>query len=202
VRRCNDDVAALAVRDAGAASGSELDELTLARAKRGDGEACRALVRRYEVLVFAMLGRMLTPRGLSGLVDDLAQEAFLRVFRALPDFDPRGSAKLSTWILCITSRLAINELKRRRPPVEPISPDLVASSAADGTLTRARQRDAIARALGELSAEQQAAFVLHQFHGFDDAAVAAALGIEVGAVKSRLHRARTRLRAALAEVDR
>ena len=76
----------------------ELDELTLARAQRGDEEACRALVVRYQRALFALLARMLGPRG---AVEDLAQETFLRAFRALPGFDRSGPARLSTWLLTI-----------------------------------------------------------------------------------------------------
>src|SRR5690349_21305814 len=90
----------------------ELDELTLARAQRGDEASCRSMVGRYQGPVFAMLGRRL---GSDGLVEDLAQETFLRVFRALPGFRPAGRARLSSWILTIATRLALDELRRRRP---------------------------------------------------------------------------------------
>ena len=57
---------------------------------------------------------MLVPSGLGDLVEDLAQETFLRAFRALPDFDPAGPAKLRSWLLTIGTRLAINECERKR----------------------------------------------------------------------------------------
>src|SRR5260221_14313014 len=69
----------------------ELDELTLARAQRGDEAAARALVERYQRRVFALLSRMLG--GQRALVEDLAQETFLRVFRALPGFTAAGPAR-------------------------------------------------------------------------------------------------------------
>src|SRR5215831_16089459 len=87
----------------------ELDDLTLARAQRGDEPACRTLVERYQRPVFALLGRMCG----HARVEDLAQETFLRVFRALPRFDRSGPARLSTWILTVATRLALDELRRR-----------------------------------------------------------------------------------------
>jgi RNA polymerase sigma-70 factor, ECF subfamily len=179
----------------------ELDEITLLRARRGDADACRALVRRYEGPVFALLGRMLGPRGLGGLVEDVAQEVFLRVFRALPGFDPRGSARLSTWVLCIASRLAINELQRKRP-AGPLPEELAGEARGDAGVARRELRRALYDAIAALTPEQQAAFVLREYHGLRDDEIARALDLEVNAVKARLHRARARLREALSEVDR
>lgn len=179
----------------------ELDELTLARAQRGDAEACRTLVRRYEGAVFALVGRMLGPRGLGGLVEDVAQEAFLRAFRALPGFDRRGPARLSTWLLCIASRLSINELERRRPTLDPMPEDLVDPRPGEAELHHADLRRALRQAIATLTPEQQAVFVLREYHGLAEAEIAKALDLELGAVKSRLFRARARLREALAEVE-
>jgi RNA polymerase sigma-70 factor (ECF subfamily) len=95
---------------------AELDELTVARAQRGDDRARRELVLRYQRPVFALLSRMLHGRASHTSVEDLAQETFLKVFRALPGFDRQGSARLSTWILTIATNLAIDELRRRRVP--------------------------------------------------------------------------------------
>src|SRR4051812_49404701 len=90
----------------------ELDELTLKRAQRGEPAACRRLVETYQRAVFAILSRMLSPRGRRARVEDLAQETFLRVFRALPQFSPGGPARLSSWILTIATRLALDELAK------------------------------------------------------------------------------------------
>jgi RNA polymerase sigma-70 factor (ECF subfamily) len=180
---------------------AELDEVTLLRAQRADPEACRALVLRYQRPVFALLGRMLGARGLGGLVEDVAQETFLRVFRALPGFARQGPARLSSWILCIASRLAINELERKRAPVEPVPEDLAAGLGGDAAAHRSDLRRAIRKAIAALTPEQQAAFVLREYHGLRESEIAQALELDVGAVKSRLFRARARLRHALSEVN-
>jgi RNA polymerase sigma-70 factor (ECF subfamily) len=170
---------------------TELDELTLARAVRGEDDACRALVEMYQARVFALVSRMAAGRG-RATIEDLAQDTFLAVFRKLPTFRHDGAAQLSTWILTIAARRAIDELRRRRP--EPVAEPIVA-------VTRASEvARAIESALAELSPELRAAFVLRELHGLDYDEISRALAIEVGTVKSRLSRARAALRARLAEV--
>ena len=179
---------------------AELDDVTLARARRGDPVAWRALVERYQRPVFALLSRMLGP-GRRGQVEDLAQETFLHVVRALDGFAPGGPAKLSTWILTIAARRAIDEL-RRRPlaPTADADRHLGAGPRGDDALDRARLAAAIQRAVADLSPEFRAAFLLREYHGLEYGDIAVALAIDLGTVKSRLSRARAALRAALAEV--
>jgi RNA polymerase sigma-70 factor (ECF subfamily) len=179
----------------------ELDEVTLRRAQRGDEDACRALVRCYERPVFALLSRLLGA-GRAPLVEDLAQETFLQVFRALDGFSPIGPARLSTWILTIASRRAIDELRRRPPPLVPLD-DSSSLAAADRTDRPAQDRQlaaALERALTALGPDHRAAFLLREYHGMEYADIARALEIDIGTVKSRLARAREALRTLLAEV--
>jgi RNA polymerase sigma-70 factor, ECF subfamily len=181
---------------------NELDERTLARAVRGDDDATRELVELYQERVFALTSRMLTGRG-RATVEDVAQDTFLAVFRQLPGFDVRGPARLSTWILTIAARRAIDELRRRRPALVPeLDRTALGEARADD---RARRRElvaAIEAALQELSPELRAAFLLREYHGLDYAEIARALAIDLGTVKSRLSRARAALRERLAEVHR
>lgn len=178
----------------------ELDDVTLVRAQRGDRVAWRALVEHHQPAVFALLGRLLGG-GRRAQVEDLAQETFLAVFRQLAGFSPLGAARLSTWILTIASRRAIDEL-RRRPASAVAAEDIAAAPEAtrpDDSLARRRLARAIDRGLAELSPEYRAAFVLRELHGLDYAEIARALEIDAGTVKSRLSRARAALRTALAE---
>ncbi|MEZ4360142.1 MAG: RNA polymerase sigma factor [Kofleriaceae bacterium] len=188
---------------------AELDEVTLRRAQRGEPAACRALVDRYSAPLFALLGRLLggsRDADRRALIEDLAQDTFLAVFRGLGDFSPSGPAKLSSWILTIASRRAIDELRRRGGArVRPIaSAEIVAAaigpSRADAELERRRLATAIDHALAELAPPYRAAFLLYELHGLDYGEIARALEIDVGTVKSRLARARAALRAALREV--
>ena len=180
----------------------ELDELTLKRAQRGDPDACRALVVRYERPVFALISRMLgaTRRD---VVEDIAQETFLAVFRSLESFSTLGKARLSTWVLTIASRRAVDELRKHRPPTRPLELDganIASESRADEAAHRRDIARAIEAALADLPPAYRAAFLLREFHGLDYSEIARALDIDKGTVKSRLARARTALRTALAEV--
>jgi RNA polymerase sigma-70 factor (ECF subfamily) len=184
---------------------AELQGSWVGRAKAGDRGAQRMLVRRYQRPVGAILRRMLGPAGLDHLVEDLAQETFLRALRALPRFDLDGPAKLSTWLLRIASRLAINELERRRPVTEalPTTNEVHRGpAAADEEHGRRQVAAAIQAAVGELAPQYRAAFLLREYHELDYAEIAETLELDLGTVKSRLHRARMALRQKLEEVHR
>lgn len=178
----------------------ELDDLTLRRAQRGEQAAFRALVLRYQRPVFALLGRMLSRQ--RHLVEDLAQETFLRVFRALPNFSLSGPARPSTWILSIATRVALDELRKHAPLTAPLE-ELAGVAATDRTDERAERRamgEALERAVSQLSPVYRAAFLLREAHDLRYEEIATALDIDVGTVKSRLLRARAALRVALAEL--
>lgn len=119
---------------------------------------------------------------------DVAQEAYLRAFRAWPRFD---GADPRAWLYTIGLRLAFNELRRRRgwlralqrahPPADwspPIEPDLW-------------------RAIGQLDARQRAALVLHVVDGYTQAEIGHMLGAPNGTVASWIARAKGTLRVAL-----
>lgn len=183
----------------------ELDEVTISRAQRGDLRARRMLVDRYQRPVLALVSRLLRGSADAALVEDIAQETFLRVFRALPRFDRSGPARLSTWILTIASHRTIDELRRRRVETRPFDPSAFEVPANDRADLDAERR-MLARVLGDaiqaLSPEYRAAFVLREYHGLEYTEIAEALSIDLGTVKSRLNRARGRLRQALKEVYR
>jgi RNA polymerase sigma factor (sigma-70 family) len=184
--------------------GGEIDELTLARARRGDPSALSALIRHYQGPVYALVGRLLVGR--RGVVDDVAQEAFMRVCRGLPRFEPGGSARLMTWILTVTTRACLNALRdgkradSRRDTREP--PDAAGPGDPEQTAVERERRRRVEAAMGALPEDMRAVLVLRAYHDFDYDEIAAALGIELGTVKSRLGRARVALRAALGDEER
>lgn len=179
-------------------SPTEIDARTLALAVDGDPSATRTLVEMYQVRVFALVSRMLAGRG-RATTEDIAQETFLVVFRRLRGFDPAGPAKLSTWILTIAARRSIDELRRPRPTLL-AEIDRGGDGRADDRAVRRELATAIEAAVAELPPEYRAAFLLREYHGLEYAEIATALAIDLGTVKSRLSRARSQLRARLAEV--
>ncbi len=184
----------------------EVDDLVLVRAQQGDAAACRALVLAHQRRVLGQLRAMLGPVGRGALVEDLAQETFLRAFRALPRFRGDGRASLATWLVTIATRVALNELRRRPPQTECL--DTVAESGRTSDAVRASEAtvverhasaQAIERAIADLPPAFRGAFLLRELHGLDYGEIASVLEIDVGTVKSRLSRARAKLRQALAE---
>src|SRR3954471_5738975 len=101
-------------------SPAPLDAAVLARCRAQDPMAFRAFVVRYERMVFALLSRML---GHGPEVEDLAQETFVRAYRAFPEFDLAGAAKPSTWLLTIATRLALDARKKKRFDQQPLDDD-------------------------------------------------------------------------------
>jgi RNA polymerase sigma-70 factor, ECF subfamily len=175
---------------------AEIDADTLAACRAGDPEAMTAFVRRYERSVFAFLSRAL---GHGPHVEDLAQEVFLRALRALARFDAAGSARASTWLLTIASRLVIDERRKRRVPTEPLDEGLAAQTTTTPETEQRRGEvgRALSRAAGELPDDQRDVFLLTEFHGLDASDIASMLSIPKATVKTRLFRAREHLRVLL-----
>ena len=170
---------------------TQLDELTLRRAQRGDERAWRELVEHHQQPIHALIWRLLAGRA-RHRVEDLTQETFVRVLRALPTFDLAGPASLSTWMLTIATRLALNEL-RRPEPVE-LSSEPIGDERTDASAERRRLGAAIHAGVAALPDAQRAVFVLREYHGLDYQDIAGVLELDLNTVKSRLSRARTQLR--------
>lgn len=177
----------------------ELDRATLARCVAGDGAAFQAFVLHYQVAVFALLSRLL---GRGPQVEDLAQETFLRAFRALPGFDLSRETRASTWLLTIGTRLAL-DVRRKSAVARAHDPGWEQARSRselpspEHDSVRAELRAAIVRATSELPEEQRDAFVLSEFHDFSILEIAQAVGAPENTVKTRLFRARQKLASAL-----
>ena len=177
----------------------EIDDLTLARARTGDDAARTALVDRYRRRLYALVARLMVTR--PDLIDDLAQESFVKVLRGLPQFDPRGPARLSTWILTIATRTCLDVLRAKRPAGEEIPETLASPSDPEQETAQRLLGQRVQAAMARLPEEMRAVVVLRAYHDFDYDEIAAALGLELGTVKSRLGRARIALREALGETS-
>jgi RNA polymerase sigma-70 factor (ECF subfamily) len=173
----------------------EIDRLTLEACRRGDRAAFRRFMLAYQRVVFAYLSRLL---GRGPHVEDLAQETFLRAFRAFPRFEP-SSARTSTWLLTIARNCALDARKRRTIPTTSLDDIEV---EAHGTPETERLRGelglAIERAAHTLPDEQREALVLAELHGLSLDEISAVTSTPSSTVKTRLFRARERLRALLA----
>ena len=173
-----------------------LDASVLARCRAQDPMAFRAFVVRHERMVFALLARMM---GRGPEVEDLAQETFVRAFRAFPDFDPSGPAKPSTWLLTIATRLALDARKKKNLTVEDLGDDVPPprDSTPELTMQRRQLGAAIEEAASKLPDDQRAALVLADGHGLSMAEIGEALGIGEATAKTKVFCAREKMRAAL-----
>jgi RNA polymerase sigma-70 factor (ECF subfamily) len=176
-----------------------LDVAVLERCRSQDPMAFRAFVVRYERMVFALLSRML---GHGPEVEDLAQETFVRAYRAFPEFDLAGAAKPSTWLLTNAPRHALDARKKRKFDHTSLDDDDSAQHARTGSTPEiALERRQLGRAISEAAArlpdDQCAALVLAELHGLSIAEIAEALGVPENTAKTRLFRAREKMREAL-----
>jgi len=180
-----------------ARQGAMIDDLdAIRRVLADDVESFRSLVERYQRPLLTLV-RNLTPKGTDH--EGVAQEVFLAAFRCLASFDPKRSA-FSTWLFSIARNRCRNELARRRPVAGVELPESVDLRSPEREASEAelfRQLDA---ALDALPFEQRSAFVLSQLQGLSYEDVGRIEGVGVGTVKSRIARAREKLRCLLRHV--
>jgi RNA polymerase sigma-70 factor, ECF subfamily len=178
----------------------ELEESVIEACRRRDPQALRTWVSRYERPVFAFLSRSL---GSGPHIEDLAQEVFVRAFAALDRFDPHGPARLTTWMLSIAWRVA-QEARRKRavPPMHPADAAHFVHDPGTPEQRHARQElaHAFEQAASQLPEDQLDVFVLAEFHGLTMSEIANMLGVPEATVKTRLFRAREKLRKLLAPI--
>lgn len=182
----------------------------VARAKAHDMAAFEELVHTYQNRVYGLC-RQLT--GNSHEAEDLAQEAFIRAYRAIGTF--RSEADFGTWLHRITVNIWLNS--RRKKSGEQITVSLdesyreedggglrhnVPDSSADPQLALESEelRDQVRKALLALSEEHRAVLVLREMEGYSYEEVAAMLGCTLGTVKSRLSRARLAMKRKIIEM--
>ncbi|GMV96215.1 MAG: RNA polymerase sigma factor [Phycisphaerae bacterium] len=159
----------------------------------GDLTALDRLVRRHQGRAQALAYRLC---GDHQTAEDLAQEAFLRVYRAAGRYEPRGA--FSTWLHRIIVNLYLDALKARRPAVPLDDARNLPDQRTGEDPLAARERDAaIRREIARLPDRQRIALVLHCYEGHSHAEIAEITGWSESAVESLLTRAYRNLRDAL-----
>jgi len=173
------------------------DEELIAAARGGDRAAIEVLLGRYEPSIYRFGLRMC---GNEDAAREVLQETLLAAFRYLPGF--RGDASLSTWLYQIARSFCIKERRGQRPTHsldDDVAAELVDPAPMPDARVHAREiGEALSRAIATLPPDQREVLVLRDVEGLSAEEAAAVVGVEVGALKSRLHRARMALRAELA----
>jgi len=183
------------------------DAALVRRAQAGDLEAFDTLVRRYQERIYGVIYHMTAHHEDAA---DLAQEAFVRAYRALPGF--KQDSSFFTWLYRIAVNLTLNFLKQRRPHGQMSlddldqqaenDPDLVAlvsdkTPRRDATLRELQER--LNAALLKLSEPHRMVVTLHDIQGLRHEQIAEIMKCNVGTVRSRLHYARQQLQAYLSD---
>jgi RNA polymerase sigma-70 factor (ECF subfamily) len=175
-------------------------------AKKGDQRAFHRLFEKYSPRVRRLVSRHVSD---ADEVADVTQEAFIRAFRALPNF--KGESQFFTWLYRIavnTARNSIAKLRRVRrhesvaiegaEDGEHFVADDAADDATPEALLASRQvAGAVERAVGALPEDMRTALLLREIDGLGYAEIAAQLGIPIGTVRSRIFRAREAVAAEL-----
>jgi len=135
--------------------------------------------------------------GDASLAEDAAQEAFIRAWKHLPNYQPRSPFR--NWVYRIANNAALDVLRRRRETVDVDEIPIASSSAGPEALLEKEERAArVRQAVLELPEASRAVLVLREYEGLSYKEIADVLGIPIGTVMSRLNYARNQLRKSLA----
>lgn len=173
-------------------------EKIIARARRGDADAFEQLVVAYRDQVFRLALRMC---GSEADADEVAQEAFLSAWKALPNF--RGESQFSTWLYQLTTHAAIDLMRREKRQIA--AADITEVSAADPAPSpqqqaeQSEQREIVRDAILQLAPEQREVVVLRFMEELSYEEIGAVLKLPSGTVKSRLNRAKAQLKDILSK---
>ena len=178
------------------------EKMYLEKARLGDGEAFGELVRFYESFVYnTAYGFMLNPDDSF----DVAQDAFLKAWRGIKDF--KGSSAFSTWLYRITANTAKDALALKKKRASELSstledgevldtPDL---STPEKAFIEKESHEELIKALNSLDEAMREIVILRELNGLSYEEISAILDVELGTVKSRLSRAREKLREKILE---
>jgi RNA polymerase sigma-70 factor (ECF subfamily) len=174
------------------------DSEVIRRVLRGDVSSFRVLVERYEGPLFCLLRNLLPD---AGDCEDVAQEVFLAAYRNLARYRDNVS-RFSTWLFTIARNKCLNLLQKRRPVVLAELPEQADCRTPEGALAEREFFHQLDAALAALPFDQKSAFVLAEIQGLSHEEIAGIEDVTVGTVKSRLSRARERLRSLLERTAR
>ncbi len=178
-------------------SGSSTDQELVARVQAGDKQAFNLLVLKYQHKLIKMICRYVAD---PAEAQDVAQEAFIKAYRALPNF--RGDSSFYTWIYRIGANTAKNHLvaQGRRPPGADIdavdaeqymaAPLLRETDTPEGIAQRDEVESTVYAAIDALPADLRTAITLREFDGLSYEEIATVMECPVGTVRSRIFRAR------------
>lgn len=185
------------------------DMMLVSQASKGIEPAFGELVKKYQGMVYRLCFSKLKNRE-DAL--DVSQEVFIKMWKSLPAF--RGDSSLTTWLYRVTQNAVSDRLRSRMRTPDTVSTDIHADGDGDGeqaavpvtrdegdnpesALEKKERIRAVRRAMEMLSPEHREAVLLRDIEGYTYAQIAEMLGVGEGTVKSRISRARIRLKEIL-----
>lgn len=181
-----------------AMSDREADQLLVEQVQRGDKRAFELLVAKYQRKIFRLLSRLIRD---AAEIEDVAQEAFIKAYRALPNF--RGESAFYTWLYRIAINTAKNYLVaqgRRAPTTTETEIDEAENfdegdqlrdvNTPDSMLLSKQVGEAVNRAIERLPEDLRTAIVLRELEGLSYEEIAETMNCPIGTVRSRIFRAR------------
>lgn len=185
---------------------AETDQQLVARVKKGDSRAFDLLVLKYQHKIFGLISRYVRD---TDEVQDVAQEAFIKAYKALPRF--RGDSAFYTWLYRIAINTAKNHLvsRSRRPPGKDVEVEdaeyyeggggLRELENPENALFGAELRVVVENAIGGLPEDLRTAITLREFDGLSYEDIADIMDCPVGTVRSRIFRAREAIDAQVSQ---
>jgi len=176
---------------------AETDQQLVAKVQKGDSRAFDLLVLKYQHRIFGLIGRYIRD---ADEVQDVAQEAFIKAYRALPGF--RGESAFYTWLYRIAINTAKNYLvsRSRRPPGTDVELEDAENHESawglrdienpENALFGAELKEVVDGAIGALPEDLRTAITLREFDGLSYEDIADIMDCPVGTVRSRIFRAR------------
>jgi len=166
---------------------------TIAQVLRGDVDAFRLLVERYQDSIIRFASSLLGDRHIG---EDVAQEVFFAAYKKLASFDPARS-NFSTWLFSIARNKCINEMKKKKVISTRKLPERITTQESSGELASQELFAELDKALQSLPGRQKRAFILAEFENIPYHQIAQVEGVRIGTVKSRINRAKKKLRVML-----
>ncbi len=187
---------------------SSTDKQLVERVQRGDKRAFDLLVLKYQHRIVGLVGRYLRDQD---EVQDVAQEAFIKAYRALPRF--RGDSAFYTWLYRIAINTAKNHLvsRSRRPPDSDVDVDLADGIYQDSLSDMVNPENSLAtdqleavvyKAIDDLAEDLKVAVTLREFEGLSYEEIADVMECPVGTVRSRIFRAREAIEKKIAGIEK
>ena len=175
---------------------ADIDSELVRRVQRGDKGAFDLLVRKYQQRVAKLVSRFISD---ASEVEDVTQEAFIKAYRALPNF--RGDSAFYTWLYRIATNAAKNHLvtARRRPPRSDVDItsgateqgyELEGDESPEGEMISEEIRRTIQKTLESMPEELRLALTMCEFDGLTYEEIAEVMECPIGTVRSRIFRAR------------